>query len=206
LKKTLTVAQAVKVWDVSPQTMRRWLNEGTIKGYKIGKGRKWAVTEDPSETLTEKVISIFVRKWDNHWRRLSEVAGKFATAWENDFKSGPSRGYDGRVMTDDECDDIDFRDAEGLLKHLGAGSPREFKKLERWQDLINLKLDPEAIRKLYKAEHQEKFKGQCDICKTWPRLNLREQVRGKSKRIVRSKSKKEVTALSGSTASRSPQT
>ena len=36
-------ADVAKIFDVQPATVRIWLNEGKLKGVKIGKGHYWRI-------------------------------------------------------------------------------------------------------------------------------------------------------------------
>lgn len=36
--ETVTVKQAADILDVSPETVRRWIREGTIPGYRVKEG------------------------------------------------------------------------------------------------------------------------------------------------------------------------
>jgi len=37
--KFLTLEQVAKYFEVHPRTVMRWLKQGSLKGYKLGKGR-----------------------------------------------------------------------------------------------------------------------------------------------------------------------
>ncbi len=43
--KLLTPADAARLLQVSPDTVRNWLRKGVIKGTKVGKGRLWRISE-----------------------------------------------------------------------------------------------------------------------------------------------------------------
>lgn len=37
IKETISVSEAAEILDVNPETVRRWVKNGDIKGYRIGK-------------------------------------------------------------------------------------------------------------------------------------------------------------------------
>lgn len=37
IKETISVSQAAEILDVNPETVRRWIKRGDVKGYRIGK-------------------------------------------------------------------------------------------------------------------------------------------------------------------------
>jgi len=43
--KLLTPADAARLLQVSPDTVRNWLRKGVIKGTKVGSGRLWRISE-----------------------------------------------------------------------------------------------------------------------------------------------------------------
>jgi hypothetical protein len=119
---------------------------------------------------SEELFSFYMDKWIEHRQMLCDLAGIFAANWERNLRSGPIEGYEGFVMTDEELDEIDFTKAKNLLDHLKEEYD-EFGEVEKWQDLVCLKLNPKAIEKIYWAASDHKFVGQCDACKSWPKLD-----------------------------------
>ena len=45
------VREVAELFDVTPGTIRIWLNEGTLRGIKIGKGHYWRVPASAVEEL-----------------------------------------------------------------------------------------------------------------------------------------------------------
>lgn len=44
-EQALTPEEAATILKVSPQTIRRWLRDGRIKGTKIGDGKLWRISQ-----------------------------------------------------------------------------------------------------------------------------------------------------------------
>jgi excisionase family DNA binding protein len=44
-EQALTPDEAAKILKVSPQTIRRWLRDGSIKGTKVGGGKLWRISQ-----------------------------------------------------------------------------------------------------------------------------------------------------------------
>jgi excisionase family DNA binding protein len=51
-----TRSEAAKYFKVHPRTIERWLRNGSIKGYKLGKGKTspWRISKDEIDGFLEK--------------------------------------------------------------------------------------------------------------------------------------------------------
>jgi excisionase family DNA binding protein len=47
--QALTPDEAARILKVSPQTVRRWLRDGSIKGTKVGGGKLWRISQTTIE-------------------------------------------------------------------------------------------------------------------------------------------------------------
>lgn len=50
----LKVSDVAKMFDVLPSTVRVWLNDGTLRGIKIGKGHYWRIPVSAAMELANK--------------------------------------------------------------------------------------------------------------------------------------------------------
>jgi len=53
-KQNLTTAEAAEYFGVTRATIGIWLNEGILKGFKIGKGKYWRIPLDEVERLARE--------------------------------------------------------------------------------------------------------------------------------------------------------
>ncbi len=51
--QALTPDEAARILKVSPQTVRRWLRDGSIKGTKVGGGKLWRISQTTIESYLE---------------------------------------------------------------------------------------------------------------------------------------------------------
>ncbi len=53
--ETITVNEAAEMLRVSPQSVRRWLKDGHLKGAKVGKGKLWRLNRREVESYLKEV-------------------------------------------------------------------------------------------------------------------------------------------------------
>jgi len=51
--QALTPDETARILKVSPQTVRRWLRDGSIKGTKVGGGKLWRISQTTIESYLE---------------------------------------------------------------------------------------------------------------------------------------------------------
>ena len=52
-EQSLTPEEAAKILKVSPQTLRRWLRTGSIRGTKVGDGKLWRISQSTIDQYLE---------------------------------------------------------------------------------------------------------------------------------------------------------
>ncbi len=52
-EQVLTPDEAARILKVSPQTVRRWLRDGSIKGTKVGGGKLWRISQATIDNFLE---------------------------------------------------------------------------------------------------------------------------------------------------------
>ncbi len=63
--ETITVNEAAEMLKVSPQSVRRWLKDGHLKGSKVGKGKLWRLNRREVENyLKDERIGLQVAEKD----------------------------------------------------------------------------------------------------------------------------------------------
>lgn len=50
----LKVNDVARIFDVLPSTVRVWLNDGTLKGIKIGRGHYWRIPQSEVKALANR--------------------------------------------------------------------------------------------------------------------------------------------------------
>ncbi len=52
--EAITVNEAAEILRVSPQSVRRWLKDGHLKGSKVGKGKLWHLNRREVESYLKE--------------------------------------------------------------------------------------------------------------------------------------------------------
>ncbi len=52
-EQSFTPEEAAKILKVSPQTLRRWLRTGSIRGTKVGDGKLWRISQSTIDQYLE---------------------------------------------------------------------------------------------------------------------------------------------------------
>jgi excisionase family DNA binding protein len=52
-EQSLTPDEAARILKVSPQTLRRWLRKGVLKGIKVGDGKLWRINQSTIDQYLE---------------------------------------------------------------------------------------------------------------------------------------------------------
>lgn len=51
MNEYMKVSEVARMFDVTSATVRIWLNDGTLKGIKIGKGHYWRIARSEASAL-----------------------------------------------------------------------------------------------------------------------------------------------------------
>ena len=101
-----------------------------------------------------------------HWGDLVKVANQILSFrerwWEHSTKGATY------ILDDDEWEVIDHLIATGLLCHLKAEFPEDFKAIGEWRDMLK-PAPPEGFGRLLLVTRRRTFAGTCYICESWTR-------------------------------------
>jgi hypothetical protein len=113
---------------------------------------------------------VLVQRRKEHWDELAGIATQILSFWTK-YSESPRMvdKHTGKYMEEYIIDDPEFELidnflADGLLRHLKAEFPDEFKTVTKHKELIKNTLPVECLRGLALLAHRKTFEGTCPVC------------------------------------------